>query len=141
MWRITITLRCSSGSVASAAYRSRAVSDQVRGALGDGDRRRVRVPARNHRHHRRVDDAQALEAVDAQLIVDDGLRVLAHAAGADGVIDGEGRARDRVAHRLVAVAVGRRERLGAVGRIAGWRADVERQAHAAIIRCMSSPAV
>ena len=40
------------------------------------------------RHDRGVDHAQALQAVDAQLRVDDGLRVgVAHARRADGVVD------------------------------------------------------
>ena len=49
----------------------RLAEDQVGGLLGDHHRRGVRVRARDRRHHRGVDDAQALDAVDAELRVDD----------------------------------------------------------------------
>ena len=48
-------------------------ADQVRRPLADHDRRRVRVAAHDRRHDRAVDDAQALDAVHAQLAVDDGV--------------------------------------------------------------------
>ena len=41
----------------------------IRRLLGDHDRGGVRVRARDRRHHRGVDDAQALDAVDAQLAI------------------------------------------------------------------------
>ncbi len=63
-------------------------ADQLGRALGDHDRRRVRVAARDRRHHRGVDDAQPLDAADAQLGIDHRvLAVVAHPAGADGVVE------------------------------------------------------
>ena len=56
---------------------------EVGGLLGDHDRRRVGVAARERRHHRGVDHAQALDALDAQLGVDH----RAHRAGADRVVE------------------------------------------------------
>ena len=53
-----------------AGARRSAAPDQVRGPLGDHDHGRVRVAARDLRHHRRVDHAQPLEPVDAQRRVD-----------------------------------------------------------------------
>jgi hypothetical protein len=54
--------------------------------LRDHDRRRVRVPADQRRHDRRVGDAEPLEAPDAQLRIDDRHVVYAHPARADRVI-------------------------------------------------------
>src|SRR4051812_28032186 len=68
-------------AISSASIRSSLLADEVRGLLGDHDRGRVRVAAGDHRHHRRVDHAQALQAVDAQPAVDHGvLAVVAHPA-------------------------------------------------------------
>ena len=62
--------------------------DEIGAALGDHDGRRVGVAADDLRHHRGVDHAEALEAVNPQLRIDHGHRVLAHLAGAGGVIGG-----------------------------------------------------
>ncbi len=48
-----------------------ATEDQIRGLLGDHDRRSVRVAAGDRRHDRCVDDAQAVDAANAQLGIDD----------------------------------------------------------------------
>ena len=45
--------------------------DNVRGLFGDGDDRSNGVPADLVREYRRVDDAEALDAEDAQARVDD----------------------------------------------------------------------
>ena len=50
----------------------------VGAALGDHDDPRVAVARRHRRHHARVGDAQALDAVHAQLGIDDGELVEAH---------------------------------------------------------------
>ncbi len=63
------------------------VEDEGGALLRDHDGRRVGVARRDARHDRRVDHAQACDAAHAQPIVDDGERVDAHAARADGVED------------------------------------------------------
>ena len=60
--RPTRSLKTRRGASARARARTaqwRATADQVRGSLGDHDRRRVRVAAGDQRHDRRVDHAQA----------------------------------------------------------------------------------
>ena len=54
----------------------------------------VRVTAWDHRHDRRVDDAQAFDAVHAQLGIDHGEVVGAHLAGTDRVVQRLGVAAD-----------------------------------------------
>ena len=121
---------------AAARPQRRRALDQVGGALGDRDRRGVGVAARDGRHHRGVDDADALEALDPQLGVDD----RADRAGADRVVDREGgaRRRGRAASSSESPA-GDRERLGAVGRASPAGAQISCASRsAAIIRAMSS---
>ena len=77
--------------------------DQVRRLLADHDRRGVGVAARDRRHDGGIGDAQALEAVDAQLGVDD----RSDRAGRGRVVDGVRRAPDEV-HDLVVRVAGRR---------------------------------
>ena len=62
--------------------------DHVGGLLADHDGRCIGIAADQGRHHRRIDDAQAVEAVDFQTGVDHGHRVAAHFDGADRVIHG-----------------------------------------------------
>ena len=129
---------------AGARPRPSARRAPVRGGSGRRRARRRRSSARwccraarpaSPRRRRRAGPRAPLTR---SCVVDDGVRVLAHAAGADGVVDRERRARDVRAQRLVAVAVGRVERLGAVRLHRRLRADVERQAqpgdHAAACR-------
>src|SRR5262244_2908835 len=52
--------------------------NQVGGLLSDHDASRHGVPGRDARHDRGVGDAQAVDAVDAELTVDDGHLVAAH---------------------------------------------------------------
>jgi len=68
--------------------------------LGDHNRRRVGVGRGDRRHHRGVDDPQPIDAVHAQLAVDDAHRVRTHQAGAAGVIAGAAVA-PRVVEQLV----------------------------------------
>ena len=91
---------------AVAAASGDATEDQVGGLLGDHHRRRVRVRARDRRHHRRVDDAQPLDAVDAQLGVDD----RPHRARRRRVVDGLADAAAPREDVLVRVGVGHAER-------------------------------
>src|SRR5258708_4613135 len=63
------------------------LQDHRRALLADHRRRRVGVAADQRRHDRGVNDAQAFEAADAQLRIDDGEIVTPHLAGADRVID------------------------------------------------------
>ena len=65
-------------------------ADQIDGLLTDHDGGRIGVAADQGRHDRCIDNTQPIQAVHAQLRVDHGHLVLAHAAGADGVIDGIG---------------------------------------------------
>ena len=78
---------------------------QVDGLLGDHDRRCVGIAADEGRHHRRIDDAQPLQAAHAQLRVDDGERVVPHPARADRVIHGVGAPPQHVADFIVGVDV------------------------------------
>src|SRR5579875_1336579 len=59
--------------------------DEIGGALGDHDRRRVGVAAGDGRHHRGVGDAQPVNAFEFELRIDDGIGIVAHAAGAGGM--------------------------------------------------------
>ena len=83
------------GSVAVEGQRlgreRRVAEDQVRGLLGNHDHRRVDVRVRDEREHRRVDDAQPLDAVHPhRRRIDDGHVVRAHARGARRVQRGLG---------------------------------------------------
>ena len=60
--------------------------DEVGAALGDHHDPGVAVARRDGRHHARVGDPQALDAVDAQLGIDDRELVEAHLAGAGLVV-------------------------------------------------------
>src|SRR5439155_618984 len=62
--------------------------DRPGALLGDHVGRRVGVSRGDAREDRRVDHAQARDAVYAQLVVDHRHRVAAHLAGADGMEDG-----------------------------------------------------
>jgi len=62
--------------------------DDRRALLAHHDRRRLRVAADQLRHDRRIDDAQSLETVHAELRIDDRHLVVAHLAGADWVVVG-----------------------------------------------------
>jgi hypothetical protein len=60
-----------------------------RGTLfGDHDRRGIGVGRGDRRHHRGVDDPQALDPVHPLFVVDDRHRVAPHQAGAARVIAG-----------------------------------------------------
>ena len=77
-------------ATASKASHSRPrLSDHICGLLRDHNRRRVGVSRDNGRHDGGVHHAQIVHAVDAQLRVDDGGRVVggAHLAGAHRVVD------------------------------------------------------
>ena len=66
------------------------------------DRRCMRAGVESGGHDRSVDDTQALYAIDAQLRIDDGGRVGAHAAGAARMEVGRGAGADiRLDRRLV----------------------------------------
>ena len=78
--------------------------DHVGAALGDHHDPRVAVARRHGGHDARVGDPQALDAVDAQLGVDDGHVVEAHAARAGLVVVRVG----LVASRSVQLVVGLR---------------------------------
>ena len=72
------TLRDSGGRADSrrgCVAERRVTEDQVGALLGDHDRRRVRVAVGDRRHHRGVDDAEAVDAADAQLGIDDRVAV------------------------------------------------------------------
>ena len=63
---------------AAAPYCSRRGAQRPsrpRAPLADHQRRGIRVGGRDRRHHRRVDDAQPLDAAHAQLRIDDGERI------------------------------------------------------------------
>src|SRR5579883_1439636 len=62
--------------------------DHLRTLFGNHDRRGVGVGRGHGRHHRSVDDPQALKPVHLQPLVDDGERVAAHLAGAGRVEHG-----------------------------------------------------
>src|SRR5262249_39316927 len=62
-----------------------AVSDQIGDLLCNHDRRGVRVAARNGWHDRSIDNAQTCYSMDAQLLIDDGHRIVTHLTGADGM--------------------------------------------------------
>lgn len=64
-----------------------ALLDEVGGALADHNAGGVGVPADNGWHHRGIGHAQPLNADHAQLGIDDGQRIAAHLAGANGMID------------------------------------------------------
>ena len=53
----------------------RVFEDHCRAYFGDHHGRRVGVAGRDRRHHRGVDDTQAVETEDAQPLVDDGERI------------------------------------------------------------------
>ena len=98
------------GQAAAGVRRQRvAPEDQVGGALGDRDRRGVRVAARHGRHDRGVDDAQPVDAAHAALLVDDRRVVDAHRARADRVVErlAVGRGSRRAARRRSTVVRGR----------------------------------
>src|SRR6185312_5037272 len=67
-----------------------APEDEVGGLLGDHDGRPVEVAADDARHDRGVDNAQPLDAAQAQRAVDDRRLVGAHLAGAARVIGAVG---------------------------------------------------
>jgi len=73
------------------------VLDHVRGLLADHERHRVGVPARYQRHDGRVDHAQAADAADPELGVDDRVRVRvrSHLARAHLVVQVGGQLSDR----------------------------------------------
>src|SRR5262249_16253840 len=73
--------------------------DQVGGLLSDHDASRHRVPGRDARHDRGVGDAQAVDAVDAELTVDDGHFIAAH-FGRAGLMPKGGCCVSRVAFEL-----------------------------------------
>ena len=62
--------------------------DQVSSLFRHRDHRRVDVAGRDGRHDGCIDDSQPLEAVHAQLRIDNGTRVRTHVAGRSGVEDG-----------------------------------------------------
>ena len=68
-----------------------AVPNQIRGLLGDHDRRRIGVAAHDGRHDRGIDHPQSLDSVHLQAGIDDRHGVVAHLAGAGRVPGGGGR--------------------------------------------------
>ena len=83
------------------------VFEDHRGAfLADHDRRRVGVAAGHLRHDRGVGDAQALDPVDPEPRIDDGVDLAAHAAGADRMQVGDAAHADFLDHLLVALDAG-----------------------------------
>jgi len=65
-----------------------ATLDQIGALFSDHDGRRVGVAADDRRHHRGVDDAQAVDAAHVQRGIDDRIFIDAHRACADGVVFG-----------------------------------------------------
>ena len=65
-----------------------ALRDDIGALLCDHDRRRMNVRRGHRRHDGRVDHPQTVDAANAELAVDDGAVILAHPAGAAGMIDG-----------------------------------------------------
>src|ERR1700730_11447860 len=61
------------------------LDDHRGGLLADHNARRVSIARRDGRHDRGVGDAQAVDAVDTQLVVDDGLGAASHRRRADGM--------------------------------------------------------
>jgi Zn-dependent protease with chaperone function len=107
--------------------------DQLGGALGDHDRRRIGVAADQLRHYGGVDHAQALHAAHPQLRVDDGVRIAvrAHRAGADRVVDRLGLAADEHVDGRVTLRFRALPRRGAVpGREGLLGEDLAREPHA-----------
>src|ERR1051325_2269462 len=74
--------RCSGGRLLARIFLA-----HLRPLVADHERRRVCVAGRHRRHDRGVDDAEPGDTVHTQPRVDDGHRVGAHLAGADGVKD------------------------------------------------------
>ncbi len=81
----------------------RDAADEVRGALGDGDRGRVRVAARRGGHDRRVHHPQAVDAAHPQVRVADRVGGAAHRAGAGRVEHRAQRRADPVPQPLLVV--------------------------------------
>jgi hypothetical protein len=77
--------------------------DQVRSLLCDHDGRRVGVRRSDCRHDRSIDDAQALEATNAQFRIDDRIIVFAHSARSDRVPHGRGRSSNVLAESSLAL--------------------------------------
>src|SRR5580658_7547757 len=70
------------------------LKDHVRTLLADHDRGGVGIAGNDRRHDRGIDHAQTRESAYAQPFIDHGLRILAHAAGADGMIGSRAAAAD-----------------------------------------------
>ena len=81
-------------------------------ALADHDRRRIGVARYQRRHHRRVGDAQTFDAAHAQLRVDHGSGIAAHAAGAHRVVHGHCGGTDPLQQCSVVVRCGARVGFG-----------------------------
>src|SRR5471030_2698272 len=79
--------------------------DHIYSLFGDHDGRRIRVPANQRRHHRRIDNAQALQTAHAQLRVYYRVSVLPHPASADRMIDGIDAPFQRITNLIVRVHV------------------------------------
>ena len=79
--------------------------------FADHDARRVRIAACDGRHDRRIRDAQAVHAIDPQLVVDNRVRALAHRSRADGVKGGGGDVADRPNDIVVSLDRGPRTEL------------------------------
>ncbi len=104
----------SSGSGAGRGPgRSRGATDHVGTLFGDHDCRSVGVGRGDRRHYRSVDDAQSLEPVNPQLVVDNCHVVAAHLAGASRVIHGRALLPCVVEQLIVGADLRSRQDLGA----------------------------
>src|SRR4029079_9833556 len=101
--------------------------DEVGGAFGDHDSRRVGVASGDPGHHRGVYDTQPVHTADPELTVHHRSVVIPHAAGADrmecrlGVFSNEGRQR-----RIIDLAGPRSHRpVDVRAQGCGWRSPTE----------------
>ena len=110
----------------------RAAKNQVAGLLRDHDDCRVCIAADDGRKHGRVCHTQVVETDDSQFRVHHSAGIVAHAAGADGMMDRVGLCADISGKFCVALSCASgRGFLGSVLREGRRREDLSGQAHAA----------